>query len=355
MSGISRVLERGARIAGATAIAWLAARTCLRSLRTIDLRGRVVVITGGSRGLGLTLARQCVREGARVAICGRGADDLERGASQLRSLGGAVASQVCDVGDPQQVSEFVAHVRDAFGHIDVLINNAGMIQVGPLETMTLNDFEDALATHYWGPVHMVQATLPEMRRRHSGRIVNIVSIGGEIAVPHLVPYCASKFALAGFSRGLRTSLARENVFVTTVFPGLMRTGSHLQAEFKGRHREEFAWFSILGALPIASTDAETAARKILRGCREGRAEVHFSVPERIVPALATLCPELAAELTSMADRLLPSPGGIDTSSARGIESQSAWSPSWLTTLSDKAARRNNEVGGNGTHTQFGTN
>src|SRR5262249_52903527 len=150
----------------------------------------------------------------------------------------------------------VKHMVDAvwnhFGPIDVLINNAGVIEVGPLETMTLQDFEEAMRTHFWGPVYTTMAVLSEMRYRGGGRIVNISSIGGKVSVPHLVPYCASKFALCGLSEGLRAELAKDNILVTTVIPGLMRTGSPPNATFKGRHREEYAWFSISDALPVVS-------------------------------------------------------------------------------------------------------
>ncbi|MEJ7710408.1 MAG: SDR family oxidoreductase [Pyrinomonadaceae bacterium] len=138
----------------------------------------------------------------------------------------------------------VQRVTETLGGIDVLINNAGLIQVGPLEVMTLEDYEEAMRTHFWAPLYTILAVLPQMRRRQEGRIVNISSIGGKIAVPHLVPYSASKFALVGLSTGLRTELAKDKIVVTTVSPGLIRTGSPRNATFKGKHREEYAWFSI---------------------------------------------------------------------------------------------------------------
>src|SRR5918912_3423887 len=129
--------------------------------------------------------------------------------------------------------------------------------------MTLEDFEQAMAVHFWGPLYATLAVLPQMRARRDGRIVNISSIGGKVSVPHLVPYSASKFALAGLSDGLRAELSKENVIVTTVCPGLMRTGSPRNATFKGKHRDEYAWFSISDALPLTSMSAERAARQII--------------------------------------------------------------------------------------------
>jgi NAD(P)-dependent dehydrogenase (short-subunit alcohol dehydrogenase family) len=252
-------------------------------------------------------------------------------------------SIACDVTHRDQVQEFVTDVQDTLGPIEVLVNNAGIIQSGPLECMTIDDFDRTMSTHFWGPLHTIEAVLPEMRRRRQGRIVNIASFGGLVAVPHLVPYCASKFALVGLSRGLRASLAGEGILVTTVCPGLMRTGSARNAEFKGRHRAEYAYFSISDSLPVVSIDARRAARQIVEGCRRGHAEVHPTLPAKLIGRLAALCPELSAYAMSLANSVLPSAGGIGTDSAPGHASESKWSPSWLTTLSDRAALENNEI------------
>src|SRR5262245_60855164 len=194
--------------AGAGAV-W-AIRTLVRQQRYLDLNGRSVLVTGGSRVLGLVLARELVREGARVAICARDPDELERARPDLEEHGGTVLAVPCDVGDVDRVGEMVEIVRRRFGGIDVLINNAGVIQVGPVEVMTLDDFREAMQINYWGAVHTTLAVLPEMRRRRAGQIVNISSIGGKISVPHLLPYSASKFALTGFSEGLRAELRNDN-------------------------------------------------------------------------------------------------------------------------------------------------
>src|SRR5207302_995684 len=146
----------------------------------------------------------------------------------------------------------VDEVLDRFGRLHVLINNAGVIQVGPMEEMTLADYEDTMQTHFWAPLFTTLSVLPALRRQGEGRIVNISSIGGKIAVPHLLPYSASKFALTGFSEGLRAELLKDGIYVTTVCPGLMRTGSPRNADFKGQHRAEYAWFSISDSLPFFS-------------------------------------------------------------------------------------------------------
>ena len=221
-----------------------------QAIRHYEFAGKIALITGGSRGLGLVLARHLVAAGAKVAICARDEEELERARQDLQSKGSDVFTVVCDLRDRDDVNRMVARVLEHYGQIDVLINNAGIISVGPFEEMTLDDFVEAMEANFWSGVYTTFAVLPEMRRRQTGRIVNITSIGGKIAAPHLLPYSASKFAFFGFSRGLRSELLKEGIVVTTVAPGLMRTGSPVNANFKGKNRLEYAWFSIADSLPL---------------------------------------------------------------------------------------------------------
>lgn len=332
---------------------WLAAAICAGALATVlikkqrqryKFKGKTVLITGGSRGLGLVLAREFVREGAKIAICARDGAELERARMDLKERGAEVAAIVCDVREQDQVHQMIEAVRNRFGQIDVLINNAGVIQVGPLEVQTEKDFEDAMAVHFWGPFYTMQAVLPEMRRRQEGRIVNISSIGGKIPVPHLAPYCASKFALVGLSSSMQTELYKEGIYVTTVCPGLMRTGSHINAKFKGQNEKEFAWFSISNALPVSSVSAEHAAREIVEACRRGEAEKIISPQAALAIKLNGLFPELVSTIAGLVNQLiLPAPGGIGEKLATGLESTSFVSPSFLTSKLDKASARNNEL------------
>lgn len=319
------------------------ARTIIRHRRDFDWFGKRVVITGGSRGLGLVIARQLVDQGARVAICARGATELDKAASELRDRGADVISQVCDVRDRDQVANYFDQVVNKYGGVDVLINVAGIITVGPLDSMTIEDFQDSMQTNCFGALHTSLHALPFMRRQGWGRIVNVASIGGKRAVPHMLPYSASKFALVGLSNGLRAELKRENIFVTTACPGLMRTGSPRNAVFKGKHRQEYAWFSIGDSLPIMSMSAEQAASQILQACRHGRGELFIHSPLNITIALQQLFPELTQEILALAASVLPKMGGIGRDAAKGHESESAWSPSVLTTLTQKAAVGNNEI------------
>jgi NAD(P)-dependent dehydrogenase (short-subunit alcohol dehydrogenase family) len=316
----------------------------LRSSRAIHFHNRSVLITGGSRGLGLLIARELGREGARLTLAARDEAELERAKQDLASRGVDAAISVCDVGERAQSERLVEDVVKKHGSIDILINNAGTIQVGPLEHMKLRDYEDAMAIHFWGPLHMILAALPTMRRRGGGRIVNISSIGGKIGVPHLAPYCASKFALTGLSESMRAELAKDNILVTTVCPGLMRTGSPFNAWFKGRHRDEFTWFAISDSLPLATIDATRAARQVVDACRYGDAELVISWPAKLAVIANAVVPEAVAFGMSIANQLLPGPTSEAGDQARsGWQSLSEWAPSKLTTLTDRAAAQNNEL------------
>jgi len=308
-----------------------------------DFRGKHVAITGGSRGLGLVLARELTAAGARLSICSRDHAELVRAQEELVNRGAEVVAVECDVTDRGRVREFIAVARQQNGPIDVLINNAGIIQVGPMDEMREEDFEHSLRTHFWAALFAAMEVIPEMKARGRGRIVNVASIGGKLAIPHLLPYVAGKFALVGFSHGLRAELAKFGVVVTTVCPGLMRTGSHLNAEFKGQHEKEFAWFATGGSLPGFSMNAERAAGKILAACARGDAEIVIGLPAKLAVAAQAICPNLSAEFLSLVDRMvLPEPGGIGNANAKGRESRGRV-PQLVTALSDRAAAANNEL------------
>ena len=295
---------RTALAAGGLAAA-LAGREVVARLRQADLRGQVALITGASRGLGFLLAREFGREGCRLAICARDADGLARAREALEASGAEVLAVPCDVADQAQVEHLVAETTRRLGGVDVLVNNAGIIQVGPVQRMTRQDFEDALAAMFWGVVYPTLAVLPQMRQRRRGRIVNITSIGGKVNVPHLVPYGCAKFAAVGFSEGLRAELARDGIQVTTIAPGLMRTGSHLNAWFKGGDAREFALFAPLASLPLVSMDAERAARQIVRAAKRGEAERVLSQPATLLARFHGLFPGTTADLLGLVGRALP--------------------------------------------------
>ena len=327
----------------ASALATAGGRALGRWLTRFDLRNRTVLITGGTRGLGLELARQAGLAGARVAICGRDSDTLARARESLSETGSAVLALTCDVTDRHQVAELIQSVQASFGHIDVLINNAGMVDVGPVSVMTAADFERDMATNFWGPLNAILAVLPHMRPRGEGRIVNIASIGGKVSVPHLLPYSSSKFALVGLSEGLCAELRASGILVTTVCPGLMRTGSPRHATFKGQHNAEYTWFSLADSLPLFSMDVERAARRILTAVRHGNSHVVLSLPAKVADKVHGLFPGLTSDALGLANRLLPGTENREDG-MEGQHCRPVVSVPWLVARADRAAARHNQTG-----------
>ena len=234
---------------------------------------------------------------------------------------------------------------DRYGAIDVLINNAGIIEIGPLEHMRRTDFEKSMHLHFWAPYNLIRQTIPHMCRAGGGRIVNISSIGGKLAVPHMAPYSASKFALVGLSDAFRTELARDGIKVTTVTPGLIRTGSQLNATFKGNHGAEFTWFSLSGALPLSSVAGDRAAQLIVEACRRGQSSLIIGLPARIAIAGNALFPSLTGEFMKLVNRLLPGPVGVEgdeLKSGRAARSDQRV-PGWIARLGQDGVARNNEA------------
>jgi NAD(P)-dependent dehydrogenase (short-subunit alcohol dehydrogenase family) len=270
----------------------------------VSFRDRRVLITGGARGLGLALARRLAGEGATLVLMSRTRAELDHAAEELRRQGARdVEVIVCDVRDRAAVDAAVHDIESRLGPIDVLVNNAGVIVSAPFEHTQPGDFEDSLATHLWGPLHLIRACVPHMKRRGGGRIVNIASVGGRVGVPHLSAYSTGKFALVGLSETLRAELAKDGIQITTVAPWLMRTGSHRDAIVRGQHRHEAQWFSLAAGTKATAIDPDRAARTILDACREGRATVAPGWPSRLAHVVDALAPDAMADVMAVASNL----------------------------------------------------
>src|SRR5438034_615700 len=320
---------------------WITARV-IRTAR-YTLRDKVALISGGSRGLGLVLARHLCNQGGNVALLARDPEELARAKTDLTARGGKVLAVECDLLDRDQIQGAVRKVIDHFDRIDILINNAGIIEVGPLEHMTREDYDRAMRLHFWAPYELVSRTVPEMRTWGGGRIVNISSIGGKVAVPHLAPYSVSKFALTGFSDAIRAELARDNIHVTTVAPGMMRTGSHVNAKFRGKHDKEFAWFAASAAAPLISMNAERAARKILAACRRGQPSLTLTFAARTAILGNALFPNITGYMMKLINGFLPGAGKDEANQSRAGSELRRLTPEWLTRLGDRASMQNNEA------------
>ena len=298
---VKRILMGGAvagvSVAAATGLGALAlAGMVLRGAGARLLQGKTVVITGGSRGLGMELAREFGAAGARLLLVARNGEELDRARETLIREGCVAADEVlvymADVTDRGQVERMIAWATEQFGQVDVLVNNAGMIHVGPVEDQRVENFEESMKTNYFAMVYSCKAVMPQMLARRGGNIVNIASIGGKMAVPHLLPYSASKFAAVGFSEGLHAELRAKGVRVTTVCPGLMRTGSAPQAKLVGDREAEYKWFSTAAETPVLACSAERAARRIVGAAMRGQAEVSVTLSSYAAARAVGLAPGL---------------------------------------------------------------
>ena len=337
-------LLAGAGFACSGALAAVAVAKAFK--RTRRLQGKVVLITGASRGLGLALAEEFGRQGAKLAITARDANELERARTALsRRLGRTATHDIfifsADLRKPKDAEQLIQQTTAHFGHIDILVNNAGVITVGPIENQKIQDFHDVMDSNFFSGVHCTLSVLPQMLARRRGTIVNIASIGGKIAVPHMLPYTASKFAAVGFSEGMNAELRSKGVRVVTVCPGLMRTGSHLNASFTGDAAAEYRWFSMAAGLPLVSTSARAAAHKIVRATIAGKSEIAITPQAILASRLADIFPEVTAAAMSLMNLALPSPASEQGASHRGAEVRSLEIKPAVA-LGQAAARRYNQ-------------
>jgi NAD(P)-dependent dehydrogenase (short-subunit alcohol dehydrogenase family) len=279
--------------------------------------GKIVVITGGSRGLGFALAERFGRSGAKLVLAARNLDELSDAREGLLTRGAVIHPDdilliPADLTDTAQATLLIEHTISHFGRIDILINNAGIIEVGPVEDQPLAAYHRAMATNFFAALYTTHAALPHMlmrnRNEENAAIVNIASIGGKLAVPHLLPYVASKFALVGFSEGLHSELRHKGIRVTTVCPGLMRTGGEVHADYTGQVRKEQRWFNLAAKTPVLAASVTHAADRIYNAVAAGRAEITITPQAWLAARAAGLAPASTQYVASLANRfLLPSP------------------------------------------------
>jgi short-subunit dehydrogenase len=305
----------GAGIAGAAVGGTVVAAVAFQALRSRpQADGSVVLVTGGSRGLGLAIAARFARNKVRLALVSRNRAELEQAQAQLLAQHPHLQPSdfyliAADLAERSECERMIAETIAHFGRIDVLVNNAGIIEVGPIESQTLEAFERALKINFLAPLYATWAALPSMRTQRAidgastrARIVNIASIGGKLAVPHMLPYSTAKFALVGFSEGLHAELREKGIRVTTVCPGLMRTGGESHAQFVGDVEAEKKWFNLAATTPLIAVSAKHAANRIYRATMSGRAEITISPQAWLMARTAGLCPETTQFANAMANR-----------------------------------------------------
>lgn len=323
----------------------------MRGRAAVDFRGRTVLISGGSRGLGLNIARQFAKEGANLVLVARSEKELETAQKELEGEGAKVLTVVADVTQKADCERAVKAASERFGSLDALVNNAGTIQIGPLEHMNDDDFKNAIDLHIWAPLHLSRAALPYLKKGRVGRIANIASFGGLVAVPHMAPYAASKFGMVGLSDAIRHEVAKDGVRVTTVCPGIIRTGSHVAAKFKGRQGIEYKMFKLGTVAPLA-VEAPVAAKLIVDAMRYGDPTLTFPGLIGAGAVLYRVFPNLAATVIGLVARFMPGPtdeSGDESISGRDLDADAGRIP--FAAIADRAVPAHNELNGHaGAHT-----
>lgn len=224
--------------------------------------GKVVVITGASTGIGKEASIQFAKQGANVALIARRKEKLEQVKKELEKFQTAIDIFPCDVSNKSQVKHMSDSVLDRFGSVDILVNNAGFAIYGPVSDLSIDEIESQMQTNYFGMVYCTKNFLPKMLEQKSGHIVNVASVAASIGLPGIASYCASKFAMLGFSEGLKHELSGTGVGITVVSPIMVRTDFFDHPSF-----EKMPKYS------PTSLSAKTVARSILKAANSPRLEI----------------------------------------------------------------------------------
>ena len=276
------------------------------------IEGTVALITGAERGLGRALVVTLAGRGARVVASGLGPEPLDTLRATVEATGGQARAIPCDVRDQAQVTTLVEAVQAAFGRIDLLVNNAGITLGGDIRRLSEDDWDRVLDVNLRGAVRMVHAVLPSMLARGCGSIVNIASAAGLVAPALWIPYAASKFALVGFSEGLRAAPRPRGIVVSVACPMWIETDMLTRATPRlvqplrrdaasGRTSPGWTWLtSRARGRPMA---AETAARRIVRGIERERFMIYTHRTTRLLVAARALAPHLFSRLWEHANEI----------------------------------------------------
>lgn len=197
-----------------------------------------VLITGASQGIGKATALTFARNGYNVILAARNVDRLNATAEEVKATGQPVTAIPTDVRDPEQAQKLIDQSISQYGTIDVLINNAGIYISGPADSFSLEDWHTVIDTNLWGYIHTIHALLPHMIAQGRGMIVNLVSIGGKVPIPYLVPYSTSKFAVAGLTQSLQSELSPKGITVCGIYPNLIKSSLMERAIFRGKDEQD---------------------------------------------------------------------------------------------------------------------
>lgn len=228
----------------------------------MSFRDKTIVITGASNGIGAASAVEFAKKGANLALVARTRKKLEELQSKLGKFGTRSIACECDVSQKSLVQKMATDVLDRFGTIDVLVNNAGFAIYGKVSELTVEQIESQMATNYFGMVYCTKQFLPKMLEKNSGHIVNVASVAASFGLPGIAPYCASKFAMLGFSEGLRHELHGTRVGVTVVSPIMVRTNFFDDPSF-----------AKMSKYSPTSLSAQTVAKAVVSAATSSRLEI----------------------------------------------------------------------------------
>ena len=189
----------------------------------MDFKDKVVLITGASSGIGKETAIQFAKRSANVVLVARGKDRLIQTENELKKFNVSILTHQCDVSKEDQVQEMAKKVFEKFDTVDILVNNAGFAIYGSVSDLSIDDIKSQMETNYFGMIYCVKNFLPKMIDQKSGHIVNVASVAASFGLPGIASYCASKFAMLGFSEGLKHELKDTGVGITIISPIMVRT------------------------------------------------------------------------------------------------------------------------------------
>jgi short-subunit dehydrogenase len=258
--------------------------------QSLVLKNSVALITGAASGIGAGLAQELAQRGVHLALCDLRVEGLEAVAQKARDQGVRVSVHVADVADRAAIEQLPHAVAAAHGALHILVNNAGVALMGTFEQTSVDDFEWLLGINLFGTVRLTKACLPLLRAQPRARIVNLSSVFGLIAPPGQSAYCASKFAVRGFSESLRHELAGSGVGVTVVHPGGVRTRIAQHARVSTQVDPGVARASCERFEVLARTSAESAARQIVTAIERGRDRLLIGNDARLLNTIQRIFP-----------------------------------------------------------------
>ena len=248
----------------------------------MNVKGRVAIVTGASTGIGREVARELASRGATVVLASRNREKLEALAEELAPYPGLTLVIPSDVTDRYAVEALARRTVEVYGSIDILVNNAGSGLFAPIAGGSIENARRLFEVNFWGAVQSIQATVPYMQSQRRGHIVNVSSVAGWMAPPHMGMYAATKFALRAVSDALRVELAGSGVNVSTIFPGLTQT------QFTENMVQEVAAPHIPPVVRWATP--QTVARRIMLAIRWGWRDVFISPEDIAAVGFSTLAP-----------------------------------------------------------------